>query len=243
MKTLSIIITIVAVFFVNSTVFAASGASLFSSEGCIDCHTINGEGGMVGPNLSHVGSQRSLSWIKTQIITPGANFVSGSMVTINGKSYMAIMPNHKNISQYNLNILAAYLESLGGKKITVSNTTKTNKFTEYDRHLVREFKNETANIKSEYADTNTSTWLNVHHLENETSRYISFLQRFIKKIHDTGWIPAAKKDLSLAVNDENRLFNKQREIANWCNQTAMEYPLAGTMPLSLLNKWNIVCHE
>ena len=198
---------------------------------------------MVGPNLSHVGRQRSLSWIKTQIITPGAHFASGDMVTINGKSYMAIMPNHKNISQYNLNILAAYLESLGGKKIIVSNTTKTNKFAKYDRHLVMEFKNETANIKSYYAGTNTSTWLNVYLLENETSRYISFLQRFIKKIHDTGWISAAKRDLSLAENNENRLFNKQKEIANWCNQTAMEYPLAGTMPLSLLNKWNIVCHE
>lgn len=241
-KTLSIIITIVAIFFVNSTVFAASGVSLFSSEGCMACHTINGQGGSVGPNLSHVGSRRSLSWIKTQITDPSAHFASGSMVAINGKSFMAIMPKKRYISLHNLNVLAAYLESLGGKKITVPNTGKEKKFFEYDRRLVSEFKSETAGIKSDYADTNTSTWLNVYHLENETSRYISFLQKFIKKIHDTGWIPAAKQDLSHAINDRNRLFNKQREIANWCNQTAMEYP-GVDMPLQLMERWNYVCRQ
>jgi putative heme-binding domain-containing protein len=92
--------------------FAASGSSLFSSEGCIACHTINGNGGQVGPNLSHIGSQRSLSWIKTQIVNPGAHFASGSSVTINGKSYMAIMPNHKSMPASKVNAIAGYLESL-----------------------------------------------------------------------------------------------------------------------------------
>lgn len=92
--------------------YAYSGPSLFSSEGCIACHTINGKGGTVGPNLSHVGSQRSLSWIKTQIVTPSAHFASGSMVTINGKSYMAIMPSHKDMPASQVNTIAEYLESL-----------------------------------------------------------------------------------------------------------------------------------
>ncbi len=102
----------VALMFSASTVFAASGASLFSSEGCIACHTINGEGGSVGPNLSHVGSKRSLSWIKTQIINPSAHFASGSSVTINGKSYMAIMPSHRHMPASQVNTLAEYLGSL-----------------------------------------------------------------------------------------------------------------------------------
>jgi cytochrome c oxidase subunit 2 len=92
--------------------FAASGSSLFSSEGCIACHTINGNGGSVGPNLSHIGSKRSLSWIKTQIVTPGAHFTSGSSVTLNGKSYMAIMPNHKGMPTSKVDAIANYLESL-----------------------------------------------------------------------------------------------------------------------------------
>ena len=101
-----------ALMFSASAVFAASGSSLFSSEGCIACHTINGEGGSVGPDLSHVGSKRSLSWIKTQITDPSAHFASGSMVTIDGKSYMAIMPSHKSMPASQVNAIAEYLESL-----------------------------------------------------------------------------------------------------------------------------------
>ncbi len=97
---------------VSVSAFASSGSSLFSSEGCVACHTINGNGGQVGPNLSHIGSQRSLSWIKTQIVNPGAHFASGSAVTINGKSYMAIMPNHKSMPASKVNAIAGYLESL-----------------------------------------------------------------------------------------------------------------------------------
>ena len=92
--------------------FAASGPALFRSEGWIACHNIDGHGGQVGPNLSHIGSQRSLSWIKTQIVNPGAHFASGSTVTLNGKSYMAIMPNHKGMPASDVNTIAKYLESL-----------------------------------------------------------------------------------------------------------------------------------
>ena len=92
--------------------FAASGPALFRSEGCIACHTINGQGGSVGPDLSHVGSKRSLSWLKTQITNPSAHFAAGSSVTINGQSYTAIMPAHKHMSASKLNALANYLESL-----------------------------------------------------------------------------------------------------------------------------------
>ena len=97
---------------ISISAFAASGSSLFGSEGCIACHTIDGNGGQVGPNLSHIGSQRSLSWIKTQIVNPGAHFASGSTVAINGKSYMAIMPSHKSMPASKVNSIAQYLESL-----------------------------------------------------------------------------------------------------------------------------------
>ncbi len=111
-KSISALFIAATLIFSAATVFAASGASLFNSEGCIACHTINGQGGSVGPNLTHAGSKRSLSWIKTQIKNPGAHFASGSSITINGKSYMAIMPSHKHISASKLNALATYLESL-----------------------------------------------------------------------------------------------------------------------------------
>jgi len=111
-KSISALFIATALIFSATTVFAASGSSLFSSEGCIACHTINGQGGSVGPDLSHVGSKRSLSWIKTQITNPSAHFAAGTTVNINGKSYQAIMPGHKHMPASKLNALASYLESL-----------------------------------------------------------------------------------------------------------------------------------
>ncbi|MHB8232302.1 MAG: c-type cytochrome [bacterium] len=95
------------VFLTASMSYAASGKSLFASENCVGCHTINGSGGSVGPDLSHVGSHRSLAWIKKQITDPAAHFASGSM---DGSS-PAIMPATA-MSNADLNALAGYLESL-----------------------------------------------------------------------------------------------------------------------------------
>lgn len=106
------IMAVAVLAFSASVTFAASGSSLFSSEGCIACHTINGQGGSVGPNLSHVGSKKSLSWIKDQIADPSSHFTAGSTVEINGHSYMAVMPSHKHMPASDLNAIASYLESL-----------------------------------------------------------------------------------------------------------------------------------
>lgn len=107
-KLLAIVVTVASiVLFTASMSFAASGASLFSSEGCIGCHTINGAGGTVGPNLSHEGSKRSLSWIKKQITDPSSHFASGSM----DGSYPAIMPS-TSMSGADLDALASYIASL-----------------------------------------------------------------------------------------------------------------------------------
>jgi mono/diheme cytochrome c family protein len=111
-KSISVLFIAAALIFSATTVFAASGSSLLSSEGCIACHVVNGHGGSVGPDLSHVGSKRSLYWLKTQITNPDAHFAYGSTVALNGKSYMAIMPGHKHMAAAKLNALAAYLESL-----------------------------------------------------------------------------------------------------------------------------------
>ena len=93
-----------------------TGPALFHYEGCFMCHTINGlAGGMMGsdaPNLSHIGSIRSFSWIATQIADPSAHFKRNSVVTLNGVKYTAVMPSFKNMTSKNIGILAKYLESL-----------------------------------------------------------------------------------------------------------------------------------
>ncbi len=90
-----------------------TGPALFHYEGCFMCHAINGlGGGFMGPNLSHIGSIRSFSWIATQIADPSAHFKRNSAVTLNGVKYRAVMPSFKNMSSKDIGILAKYLESL-----------------------------------------------------------------------------------------------------------------------------------
>ncbi len=88
------------------------GYRLFNTSGCIRCHTINGRGGTIGPDLSRVGSKRSFSWIVTQIAAPSTHFKRGSTATINGKTYPVIMPNYERMPKSEVITISRYLESL-----------------------------------------------------------------------------------------------------------------------------------
>jgi mono/diheme cytochrome c family protein len=49
---------------------SSKGAEVFRREKCMDCHTLKGKGGSVGPNLTYVGSKRSRDYIIQQIQDP-----------------------------------------------------------------------------------------------------------------------------------------------------------------------------
>lgn len=101
-------------FFVSSdfAFAAASGPKFFKKYYCIDCHTLGHEGGTVGPDLSNIGKTKSLSWIESQIVDPKVHFTYGVPATINGKTYLVIMPEFKDISASQLDTIARYLKSL-----------------------------------------------------------------------------------------------------------------------------------
>ena len=90
----------------------SKGMRLFEKDNCIACHRINGIGEKVGPNLSHIGKTKSLSWIESQIVDPKVHFTYGVPATINGHTYLVIMPGFKHISASQLNTIARYLKSL-----------------------------------------------------------------------------------------------------------------------------------
>ena len=48
------------------------GAELFRDQGCAGCHLVKGEGGVRGPDLSVIGSQRSVAYLRESITDPGA---------------------------------------------------------------------------------------------------------------------------------------------------------------------------
>ena len=51
--------------------------TIIRGAGCTGCHTINGEGGKIGPDLSHVGSRLSQNLIRESILLPDAKTAKG----------------------------------------------------------------------------------------------------------------------------------------------------------------------
>jgi ubiquinol-cytochrome c reductase cytochrome b subunit len=80
-----------------------AGATLFTSQGCIACHTVRGQGGSMGPDLSNIGAQGlSRAWLTQQIQNPTSHNPSTQM------------PAFGSLSDQQVNQLVDFLESLGG---------------------------------------------------------------------------------------------------------------------------------
>jgi cytochrome c oxidase cbb3-type subunit III len=52
---------------------AAKGEQIFNANGCGRCHTNGKAGGFIGPDLSEIGSRRSLAQLESSILDPGAD--------------------------------------------------------------------------------------------------------------------------------------------------------------------------
>lgn len=77
------------------------GQQLFNSVGCTSCHTVNGKGGKVGPNLSNEGNRgRSKTWLISQIENPKVHDPS------------TVMPSFSNQSKQHIEEIADYLLTL-----------------------------------------------------------------------------------------------------------------------------------
>lgn len=50
----------------------SKGAALFREKGCSGCHLVHGEGGVKGPDLSTIGSQRSPDYLRHSMLEPDA---------------------------------------------------------------------------------------------------------------------------------------------------------------------------
>jgi mono/diheme cytochrome c family protein len=80
---------------------AQRGRQLFQQVGCLGCHTVHGEGGTIGPDLSNEGDAgHSTQWLRTQIRHPKSH------------DPQTTMPAFDNLSSPQVRDLVDYLESL-----------------------------------------------------------------------------------------------------------------------------------
>ena len=65
------------------------GAVLFKSVSCISCHKVSGAGGIVGPNLTAIGTTLSAEWIVEELLWPDRQVKEGysvvQVITDDGK--------------------------------------------------------------------------------------------------------------------------------------------------------------
>ena len=79
----------------------SEGAALIQSLGCLACHTIDGRGGKVGPDLSDEGSrQHTGAWLGEQIRDPKSHDAA------------SVMPSFKSLSDAKIQALVQYLSGL-----------------------------------------------------------------------------------------------------------------------------------
>jgi mono/diheme cytochrome c family protein len=87
---------------------AAKGKALFLANGCMDCHSINGQGCTEGVSLSSVGLRRDADFLKQQLIDPDKH-VEKNKKAFNSEPNLMSNPN---LSPREVDLIVTYLQTL-----------------------------------------------------------------------------------------------------------------------------------
>ena len=69
------------------------GKAVYQRLGCSSCHTISGEGGILGPELTDIGSHRAPDYLKQAIVEPAAALPRG-VLAAPGRGFDEFLPIH-----------------------------------------------------------------------------------------------------------------------------------------------------
>lgn len=71
---------------------AARGEALFRGRGgCLQCHTVKGTGGVLGPELTDVGVARGLAYLRRALRDPGAELPAGPGISYAGSEHVRFL--------------------------------------------------------------------------------------------------------------------------------------------------------
>ena len=59
---------------------ATRGDALYQASGCASCHVVEGQGGILGPELTTIGARRGPQYLREAIVTPAASHPPGYLV-------------------------------------------------------------------------------------------------------------------------------------------------------------------
>ena len=81
---------------------AAHGEQVYKSKGCANCHMIRGAGSGFGPELSDIGSRRSVAYLRESVVAPEASVPDGFLmieaVTTDGATVSGLRANEDTFS-------------------------------------------------------------------------------------------------------------------------------------------------
>jgi len=96
-----------------------TGQYLFAKE-CAACHTVNGQGGNVGPDLKNVTRVRDRDWLERYITAPNKMRAAGDPIAVQlAAAYKVVMPN-LTVGDQDLAAIIDFLSAQAGPQKTGS---------------------------------------------------------------------------------------------------------------------------
>ena len=83
--------------------------AMIKAGGCLGCHKLDGGGGEIAPDLTHVGARRDAASIRRKILDPGSSITKGF------ENFAGVMPKTFG-TQMNAAQLEALVQYLAGRK-------------------------------------------------------------------------------------------------------------------------------
>ena len=88
-----------------STGNATAGAIVYQNSGCAVCHTVNGTGGFLGPDLTGIGAKRAVRHMRESIVNPNADIpLDYRSVSVTDRAGTTISGIHLNEDEYSVHL-------------------------------------------------------------------------------------------------------------------------------------------